>query len=203
MPFQPAVNAVEVVNDYLVHGKATANRLIFLKAGAYTQSDVDLLAANQDNAIFVGMLPHLSHQIDYVGTRVRGLTVENDFTASFAAGAGAGALTEDTVSNQVSLCLTLRSGSTGRSARGRFYCQPPTTAQMGTSNTVTTTYLGQMQAAVQMLHDDAAGLGWTLVVCSRFHAGAARSTAVFFPVLSIVVRNNRVDTQRNRMPVPD
>lgn len=203
MAFQPAPLCAEVILDFIMNGKATANVLNFRAAGGYTQADLDNLAAAVGGSAGSSFVPIFTLTQQYIGCRVKGLAVQNDLISSSSDGAGTGENTEVALPNNVSLCVTLKTAVTGRSARGRFFMQPPNAGDMVGPNQVSTTYANAIKDALYAMNTAATGQGWTGIVLSRFANKVVRAEAMPFEILSFVVRNTRTDSQRNRMPVPD
>jgi len=203
MTFQAVPDTVEVVTDYLMSGAPTANVLHFKQAGVITQGALDTLALSMDSQAGVYMLPLFCDTQSYVQCRVRDLRFQDAMTASSGTLAGTGSLAAVQRPNNVSLCLTLRTGLAGRSARGRWYAQPPCGDQMASANIVTTTYRDALLNYMTHVRNAAAENGWVLVVVSRFHNKVRREEAITYPVTSVVARNLRVDSQRGRMPAPE
>jgi hypothetical protein len=202
MTFQPALNCAEIVIDYLIDGAATANVLHVWDAAGFNQGALDAVASIVDGLAGADCAADMTPASHYVGTRVRGLSLQNDLQAAAAAGACAGTQIEDALPNSVSLCLTLRTPSLGRSARGRFYCQRPRVSQMVTNNTVEAGYITERVAFLNGIKSALAAASVELVILSRWANKVQRPSAVFFPVTVIQARNSRVDSQRGRMPNP-
>lgn len=201
MAFQSAPDCAEAVIRATYGGKNIANVLNFHKVGGYSQADIDQLAAVVDDNVGSGYLALLSGNVTYVDTLVRGLTSDTDLTAAQNANAGVGTVSGGSYPANASACITLRTGFTGRSARGRFYAMPTGTSNGLGVNTVSTTYLDALVDFLQAVAGDADLEGWDLVVLSRFHNKAERETATFLDVTSISYRNNVLDSQRGRLPV--
>lgn len=202
MPFQSAPNCTEIVIDYLFAGAATANVLHAVGTSPLTQAGADLVALAIDAIVGADAADDFTAANSYVGTRVRGLTLANDVQSAASVHAGAGIAMDRTMPNNVSLCLTMRTGSTGRSARGRFYCQPPKETQMLENNTVNAEYIVERLAFVNRLLASLASLTLIPCVLSRHTAGALRPVGVAFPITRVEARNSRTDSQRGRMPSP-
>jgi len=114
--------------------------------------------------------------------------------------AGAGTAAAGNNPANVTLCVTLRSSSTGRSARGRAYSLPPSSFSIASKNTFKTTYANALAAAFNQLLSDVSSAGWTPVVLSRRTSGALRTTGVGTPIVIAEVRNVVADSQRGRLP---
>jgi len=201
MAFQPVLNCAEAVIQGTVASKAMANVLGFRFSGAYLQADIDALAAAVDGAVGSDYKPIMTAGMSYDGTLVRGLTTANDLTSYDNTSAGAGGVSGAQLPNNVTLCATLRSGLTGRSARGRFYAFPTGISQLSAANIFAGTYGTALLAAISAINVAAALAGWQFVIISRFTGGAARPTGVVFPVTQVQLRNTTCDSQRGRLPV--
>jgi len=202
MAFQSAPECAEAVIQCVFGGVQIANVLNFRKLFTpYDQTAIDALATLMDAVVDSDYKGILSSDVNYSGVLVRGLENELDLTAFNNDNAGPCTLTADSLPANVTLCATLRTGLTGRSARGRFYMMPSTNDQMTTPNTFSsgvgtglTSFLDAVIAAA--LVED-----WQLVVLSRFSGGVKRSVAINNRVLSVEVRNLTSDSQRGRLPV--
>jgi hypothetical protein len=189
------------VINYTTSGKAQANVLNFFFAGGYAQADIDALASAVDAGVGADFLPVLAAGTNYVNTLVRGLTDPIDLTATNNTNAGAGT-NPGTVENpsNVAFCVTLRTGLTGRSARGRFYALGSTQSDMAAQNLFKSAYGDAVVAFLDDLNIATALLGWRLVILSRVAAGVARPVAIHNNVTDISYRNLVVDSQRGRLP---
>lgn len=204
MAFQSVPGTVEVVVDFVVAGTPTANTMKFFRAGTITQAHLDALTAGLDSNVGFQYAGILAQGDQYVQVRARGLENPVDLASS----SGAAAFTEAGIihvglASSLSLCLTLRTANTGRSARGRWFHQRPLVLDMESANLATSGYGADCVSRVQAFITEATSLGWTPVIVSRFAAKAKRPVGVTFPITSVVARNLRVDSQRGRMPAPE
>src|SRR5260221_5390603 len=108
MAFQPAVDTIELVMDFLMSGATTANVLHFRKTGGYNQAEIDALAAGMSAGARCQYVPTFTPAQQCVGVRIRGMAVDGDITASSSVAAGTGTTFDQAPPNNVSLCLTLR-----------------------------------------------------------------------------------------------
>jgi hypothetical protein len=176
------------------------NVVNFEFTGAYTPDDLASLAATADVLVDSGYMPLVSSGTDYNGVDVRGLENENDYVRSSVVHAGPGTAVGAAVNSNASLCVTLRSATTGRSARGRFYALPSVVGNLSAADYYLAAYGNDLVEFLNDLKTGAAAENWTMVVLSRWHNGAKRATAVTFPVVSIMFRNLAIDSQRRRLP---
>ena len=126
---------------------------------------------------------------------------ENGSQATVNTDPSSGAGTGPELPNEVSLCMSLRTGNRGRSARGRFYLMGLCTAFMADENNVSTTYAADALEALDNLRtglsDD--GFQWTIV--SQISGGAPRvGGPVYFPVTTITLVDRQVDSMKSRKP---
>jgi len=201
MPFQSAPEVAEAVINYSAGSIAIANVLNYWLPGGYLQADLDALADIVDNSVGTLLLPFMSPVVLYDNVLVRGLSSIIDLSATSNTNSGVGT-SGGTVPlpNNVSYCVTHRTGLTGRSARGRTYMPPITEADILGDNTVTTAYITGILAFFTSLTADALSAGWHFVILSRQTAGVVRPTAIHNDVIQTVSRNNVTDSQRGRLP---
>jgi len=200
MSFQSAPNCAEAVINATISGTALANVLNFYKSSGYDQDDIDALAEAVDDAVGSDYLAILASAVSYNSTLVRGLENTVDLQASVTTNAGAGAVSGATMPNNVSLVATLRTGLTGRSARGRFYTMVMSSASLASQNTLSSTIGTGLSDFLLQVQINALAAGWQLCVLSRYNNLSKRATAIAFAVTDIEVRNLLVDSQRRRLP---
>jgi len=200
MAFQSAPECAEAVIHFVRTTQNMYNVLNFWSPGGYVQADLDALAAVVDAGVGADYMPVIDSNTTYLETTVRGLENVIDLSAVDAASTGAGG---DTAGGglpaNASLCITLRTGFTGRSARGRFYAVPPTNAKLATADTYTSAYGNALNDFLQNLKSDAAGIGWNMVILSRRTGGSLRPVATHLNVTTISYRNLLIDSARRRL----
>jgi len=102
--------------------------------------------------------------------------------------------------NNVSICASVRTLFTGRSARGRWYWQGLMEDQV-TGNTVSGGALADIDAALTNLAGVIAAMGHFWVIASYISNGAPRvGGPVYFVVNDIIFVDSTVDSQRRRLP---
>lgn len=201
MTFQSAPDIAEAVIQATISGSPLNNVLNFHKPGGYTQADIDNLAGQVDTSVGTYYRPFMAPGTNYVQTLVRGLTSAIDLTATNATNAGAGTHTGSVeLPSNASLCVTLRTGLTGRSARGRFYAFPATDACMAAQDLFTSAYGAGIVAFLNNIVTAASVVGWHFCVLSRYTLGARRAAGISNDITSIAYRNLIVDSQRGRLP---
>ena len=111
-----------------------------------------------------------------------------------------GALSGPTLPNEVTICLSFRTGNRGRSARGRMFISGLPDNSRDTPNTISTTYASAILASGAALLA-AFDTSPQLVIVSYVSEGAPRPGGpVYFPVSSVVLTDRVVDSQRRRKP---
>lgn len=200
MAFQPAPNCAEVTLTATASGVPIVNALNFRHVGgAYDQTALDQLAEAVDDAMAESYQPQFSNDIVYTGTVAKGLSSSIDLISYNTDSIGAGPSLASSMPNSTSLCLTLRTAFTGRSARGRFYCFPATTSMQLNPTTFHGDFVTAMLAFFDNLIAATTAADWDLVVLSRFHAGVARAEAVPYIVTDVQARSPRISSQRRRL----
>lgn len=106
---------------------------------------------------------------------------------------------------QLTIAISLRTGLSGRSFRGRIYHIGSTVNAAGGDGTIDGAYRQNLQNTYGNLRDRFTAGGWTLCVLSQYSgktpAGEKipRAAGVLTPVLTVAV-GTRCDTQRRRLP---
>ena len=102
--------------------------------------------------------------------------------------------------NEVALCVSLRTGNRGRSARGRMFVPGIPDAARDTVNTVSTTFAGNIIAAFDALLV-AFPSTQPLVIVSYITGGAPRvGGPVYYIVTTPVLTDRILDSMRSRKP---
>lgn len=199
MTFQSVPDCAEVVIQGSIAGQGVANVVNFHQPGGYNQASIDALAAAADAWVGANYLPIFANSVTYLQCLVRGLQSVIDLTGTNGTNTGPGTLAGSGMPANATLCVTLRTGFTGRSARGRFYVWPFASSVLVTSQTVSPTYASNCAAALLQLRSDAQAIGWEMSIVSRRTLGALRPVGIATHVTSIVSRNDEVDSQRHRL----
>ena len=130
------------------------------------------------------------------------LTVQNGQNLIYALPAGqTGGLSSPAMPSNVTFATSFRTGYAGRSKRGRAYWVGLAESQVSGNYLTTLTAEAIRLSWEQFGAGLSGGLdGFTHVVTSYYENGAPRVTAAYNEVTSYVNVDNRVDTQRRRLP---
>lgn len=200
MPFQSVPECAEIVLNATCAGKPIANVLHARLPGGYGTGDIDALAAAVVVATNGTYQPISNGNVLFNDVTCRGLELINDYAKVDGGLSGPGTMGANPLPANVTFCATLRTGKTGRSARGRFYSFPPgDTALSATPNTFTAGYVSDVINMLIDIQTQIAVVGWSLVVVSRFTAKTLRPVGIAFPITSIAARNGLTDSQRGRL----
>jgi len=200
MPFIPAPDCARVEFRMTLDSQLIENVCHFrFIAGAPDQADLDALAA-----FCVGWWQTLYADIISASVVLREVVVtglDSDLGPQSTAGGGSapGEIADEAMPNNVALCVTKRTASIGRSARGRWFIAGLTNGQV-TGNLISSGDATSIEARLNQLFVTDAPPGWEGVVLSYQHAGAVLTTAVAYPITICVVRDLVVDSQRRRLP---
>lgn len=204
MPFVPFEDCVQVTIQGRVDGQLTVNDLAFRSStGPRTLADVNALVAAigvwYDSSIATRLNEAWSGLV-LTGkglTNPNGLEVTQDFSATV------GQISGEAAPNNCSMCVSFRTGLSGRSFRGRNYVPVLTNSEV-TGNMIDATWAAAIVAAYNDLTFPAnIGIlpgGWEWVVLSRFAGGVERSVGVFTEITNVLVTDLVVDSQRRRLP---
>lgn len=199
MPFVPHPTAVRVHQRAELHGQQIENVHFFAPVDA-TPIDLATLADEAHAAWTTEVMPPLS--ADY--------TLRETFVVSLASETAPG-VTKITVPNVTggagnpaapggtTLCLSLRTGQRGRSARGRQYISGLTASGI-TDNSWNDSYANDIvQSFAAYAAAVEANAGAKLVVASSVSDGAPRPELLITDVQAITLTDFYVDSQRRRL----
>lgn len=202
MPFQPAPDVAEVEVRMSLQGKPVENVLHFVSTSGFPW-DISLITQLAQQVL----LRWTNNILDVQCTALSlNSVLAKDLSAEFAPTFEAfplvpvaGVLTGPAMPNQSAVVLTKRSGLTGRSARGRLYHCGFTEDQVS-GNFIADTYADDVNAAYTAFVQDMADQDAQMVILSRRTGGVLRPEGIAFNMVSFGLRNNRIDSQRRRMP---
>lgn len=203
MAFQAVPNTAEIDMIFTLNGATVQNVFYALFSGTYILADLQALADQTDINWDGNWKTEQPPEVVYQRTEVRGLSVENDLIATANAFTGPGTNASEPLPNNVSFAIKKESGLTGRSARGRCFWigVPQNQLEIGDENILQAAFVALLVANVETVRTGTdAVAGWSAALVSRFNAGSKRTTGITFPWVSSVAVDNRVDTQRGRLP---
>lgn len=203
MAFQPAPACAQAVMryGYTTAGIFThANVLNFRKVGgvAFTEADLEALGEilNAWDNDFLDGLRQTGYKL--IDIELRGLdSAEAPYWTETVNRAGM--VAGDAAPPNVAACMTLSTGLTGRSARGRTYFAGLSEVQIDNTSLVSGVVTGFNAAGAGLLAELTSGALFDLVVLSRFTDGAKRVTANPLKVTGFSLRDGILDTQRRRI----
>jgi len=201
MPFVAAPNIIECQFRGTLDGQQVMNRIHVNVTGTPTEGDCATVAAAaaqwwldnvQDLVVVTASLREVF---------CKSLEEENGPQASFTAGLPAsGTIDLDGLPNNCALCVSLRTGLSGRSARGRWFWYGFADTQANGS-TVVGGVRDSIDAAMTNLLAVIEALSALWVIVSFIHNGAPRAGGpVYFVVTNIVIIDDTIDSQRRRLP---
>lgn len=202
MAFQRAAFCASAEILYTYSTKVVQNTLNFqYQLGLYDQAKLNTLSDQVDQIVHSNFKSLISLGMTYLRTEVRGLNDENDLTSVNADNTGLCTAAGTQLPLNVTFCLKLGTGFTGKSARGRFYTVGMQDGHLNSGNklTVTTTYRDAWVAALNAMKSACALLSWNLVIVSRWHNNVKREEALVKNVTTISYANIDVDSQRGRL----
>jgi len=200
MPFVAAPNIVSVEIRGTKDGRNVENR-IYVNV-AHTPLAADLLAISTALGPIINgeWRPILPTDVNLTELHLRSLHSQNDIelTTPFfvpSPGTAAGA----PLPNMNTVCASLRTAFTGRSARGRLYWMGLTENNVA-GNLVDLATLNSIQSALRSVRNAMTGLGYFWAIVSFISNGIPRPGGpVYFPVQDIIFVDTQVDSQRGRM----
>lgn len=199
MPFVPANNAARVEIRCLYLLQNVENTLWFACSQTITESLLEELAGAISTWFQTEILPNLSISVILQEVYAVDMTTQTGSTFADTSGAGeVGTATSPAMPGNVTVTVSFRTSSRGRSGRGRNYIFGLVEENV-TGNSVSTTWLNTIRDGYGELLVAALPEEWTWVVASLYSNGAPRTQALLSPVQAAVVVDYDVDSQRRRL----
>ena len=202
MAFVPAVNVVQTNVRGLLASQRVENVLNWEFGGLPNPTAVAELADNVRAGWVSHIIPVLTAAYTLVEVYATDQTSQTGSSATSTAPTPVvGTLGGLPAANNVALCLSHRTTSRGRSARGRTYL-PCVTANVTTDqNHVSASHAANVIAAWNdFLTEVQAASVVSFVIVSRFHNKVPRTTALVDIVVNTLFTDLVVDSQRRRLP---
>lgn len=208
MPFVPVPNTALIEIVYEWDGQIVENTIYYRKSTTPILADLEVLTDEIRAYIIDQLLPALTSAISLirvVGTlldAVDGLQVISTTDLPVAGGGGA------SQPNNVTICVSLKTASRGRSARGRNYI-PGLAQGYITGNTITTVIQNAFETVWTGLIAIGGDDGWSQVVVSRFSGftivdgkkvPTPREEGITHAITSAVIVDRTTDSMRRRLP---
>lgn len=200
-PFIPAPNTASVEMIYSVGGETCENVFHVYKGSPYTLADLQALRGlvlTWYTSTWKGQV-HVSVTLVRIRTKALDTDIAPMEDYAVTSGGGGGLSSGSLVANNVTYCLKLATGLSGRSARGRWYFIGMSSNSMLSSVDVSAPYRDAVVANLTTLKTNLAAAGHTFCVTSFRHNGAWRATAVNYDIVSIVGVDLHIDSQRRRL----
>lgn len=200
MPFVPAPNIIRMEILGLKDGQVIEN--VWHVNALHEPTPLDLQTASTQAIAFINSnyAPLLPNQVTITGVRATSQHVQNApqlLTVLSIPGGAAG----DTLPNETTYCISIRSNVIGRSARGRwFVLGVPTGNRLG-ENRVGATYRSNITNAVQNLIDlyNAVSMPFT-IVSYRTNNAPRVGGPVYFLAVTATTTDDLLDSMRRRKP---
>lgn len=207
MPFVPVPGVVQVDVIYLWDSQRVENTMYFEKGDGWSLADIEDLLDNIRTFIGTELLPSLTSAIQLIELIGRLLDTASSIGFSLPINPPeSGSIAAESMPNNVTYTVSLKTGLTGRSFRGRNYV-PGMHVDAVTGNTVTSGFRSAVLNFYTALLTWAAANGTPMVVVSRYSGvnpttgkPIPRTTGVATPIVSVTTFDSTVDSQRRRLP---
>jgi hypothetical protein len=201
MAFVPAPNVVMAEVRALLDGQKIENRFMIDTLAAVTPSvvaDVANIVNIWAQGEYFDHLPAAVSLAQVVATDMSDVAGAQHSIAP--TGAFVGAIAEAPMPNEVSFCISLRTASRGRSARGRSYVLA-TTKETVSGNLILAARADQHVADFNSLITAIGDAGWVWIIASYRADNAPRvGGPVYFPITNCLYTDLTVDSMRRRKP---
>lgn len=201
MAFAPVPNVIKVSLFSTLDGQQVMNRFHVKIGGAPTESDCQTVVDTVGVWWFAHAQPLIGINDTLRFIEGKSLHVENGPQAVFTTGLpDDGALNEDALPNNCAFVISLKTGLTGRSARGRWYWHGLVESQASASH-MAATPAAAIVTAMNALFAAMNGISAAMVIVSYFNNNAPRvGGPITFQITSLVATDTVIDSQRRRLP---
>jgi len=200
MAFIPVTNCVMAELRFTLDSQHVENTLYFQRASPWTAPLGVLLGSHLFDWWVTNMAPSLSDDLNLDSVHVTDLTTVSGFAVDFVPSASEnGAIGGSSLPNNCAICISFRTEARGRTGRGRNYiCGLPQSHVA--ENTLDTADGIAFVAAYNALPAVAGASAATWVVVSRHLDGAPRTTGLTRSIISVLLLDLIIDSQRRRLP---
>jgi hypothetical protein len=202
MAFVPAPNIVQVEWRATRNGSQIENRLMIDVLTAPTEVLLTALATAMWDwwvETYTIVLHGDVHLTEVVATD---MGASDGFQVTYAPDAvSTGSRTGAALPNEVAVCVSLRTSSRGRSARGRFYTLSVSLNQMVDDNNLSSAAAAEILSVMDSLLTIIGDFGYLPSIVSYVHDNAPRvGGPVYYPITSAILVDTLVDSQKRRKP---
>jgi hypothetical protein len=200
MAFIPVDKTAMVEVRMFSDGQKIENTLYFEYADAPTAGQLSLLGSAILDWWDTNVKPLVPTTVILREIYVTDLTSASSAAVSVVpSGTDSGTASGEAMPNNVSLAVSFRTASRGRSFRGRNYW-PGFVIDAVNGNSVPPATSDAIQDAYVALLTVADDTGTTWVVVSRFTGNAPRSAGVTTPITTVLIVDGTIDSMRRRLP---
>lgn len=204
MAFQPVDYTCGVVVKNKLPGSQDFLVDLAFNRGAAEPSQLEMvaLATTIDGWWSTQILPYLCATVSYVEVIVTQLALQYGFQVFSANSAGVGGVGTEQAPNAQAACISLRTGTRGRSFRGRNYLSGVPNADIDV-NTLSPTFMSNIANGYNTLRPGEAydPTPFTWCVVSRYFGGVLRTPkGVTTPIVNALFTDDIIDDQRRRKP---
>jgi len=202
MPYVPAPNLVLVEWRYTQLGQQTENTIHVDNLTAVDAAALEAIAIAAWNWWENDYSAQISSVVNLREVVATDLTTQDGAQFTYAPDTTTvGQNTGGVLPNEAAFCVSLRSASRGRSARGRWYVAGlPTQGQLD-ANHMASAWIGAVVGHMQGLISLFAGDGRAAVVASYVSNKMPRPGGpVYYPYVSAVAVDDVIDSMRSRRP---
>lgn len=201
MAFVPAPNIIQLEMRQLMEGQHIESRIMVDNLAAPDAAALEAAAIAAWNWWEENLAPQLTVAVQLVEVLATDMGAIDGGQFTYAPDTTTtGVLAGPTLPNEVAICLSLRTASRGRSARGRMYISGIPDSGRDSPNTISPTYASNISAAGDALLAAFASTP-RLVIVSYITGGAPRvGGPVYYVVTSALLTDRVLDSQRRRRP---
>lgn len=197
MPFIPTARCVEVKLLMSQNSVPNVNRWYFDVGHAVALLDLTDLATMLDTWITAWYAAQITNQLAFEQIIVTDVSIANGQQIIQIPTTTTGAATGAAAAANAAAVASLRTASTGRNFRGRTYVPGLVAGHLASATHMTTGHATGINAAFNQLALAAIGLGYKLVVLSRWLNNVLRVAGLMTEIITVIT-DTKIDSQRRR-----
>jgi hypothetical protein len=202
MPFVPAPNIIMVEWRGTLAGQKCENRMMWNVGGVPSHADLIAFATFAWDWWENTYAANITTSVNLREVVTTYMGDENGDQYTYAPDTTTtGDVSSQALPNETSVCISLRSGLRGRSARGRWFMFGIPIAALVDANNISGSYASASVAALQTLINAVTTGGNMPVIVSYISGGVPRPGGpVYFTIETALLVDTVVDSQRRRKP---
>jgi len=201
MAFVPVPDGAKVAVEMSSSGEAVVNTFWFTQAGTWGVDELEALAEQVWTLYAAFVILRYGSGVSLI--KVTATDMRTQFAPQYATDhtpVPGEASSGVALPNNVAICISKRTGLTGRSTRGRNYFLVQSTENLSGGQSVSATFAAAVDTLLEAISTAVNAIDWVEVVASFVQNKTPLATALTYVITSRAVVDLTVDSMRRRLP---